>query len=555
MPLRFFPITISSRIRWYSIIMVGVPLLFMTIMLIFFIKSAIFKATRQELEEQVTSHKIVIEEWFRERSSDVKFLAESESLRSGKLSQITPLLNLYDDTHDDISEVIWVGPDGTTRSHESIHSPTAIGIRDREYFTKCQADPTLVPKIIVSESLDDPIILFSHPVTLQNGSFGGVVFLAARLTAINRLMKNLWFGKTGETYIINREGYMLTESRFLDELKSARRVKDTAIMVIKTNTKNIESALVGTQPEGAYLDYRGAEVLGASQWVKAGPWLIVSEIDYKEVMDPIYSFLWTAIGGAFLTLLIITPFSIKLIQSISIPLKRLSSVARQMTEGKFDCECTGTGVSHPPEEVTQLIDGFCAMQGKVDRTVQELQKSAVTDQLTGLPNRRYLMKEGTRLVDIAIRAGQPCSLMIMDIDHFKVINDTYGHTVGDIVLQQISKAFQEVVRSSDIIARYGGEEFVVVAPGSDIDSGRTLAERLRQSVEARIFNNDEQPLTCTISIGVSHYATDIKFGVDAYEDMLARADNALYKAKDTGRNRICIAEPHNKLTDSPKGDD
>ena len=111
------------------------------------------------------------------------------------------------------------------------------------------------------------------------------------------------------------------------------------------------------------------------------------------------------------------------------------------------------------------------------------------------------------------------------------------------------------MRSSDIIARYGGEEFVVVAPGSDINSGRILAERLRHGIEARIFNNDAQPLTCTISIGVAHYATDIKFGVDAYEDMLARADNALYKAKDTGRNRVCIAEPHNNLTDSAKGDD
>ncbi|MFW5500863.1 MULTISPECIES: sensor domain-containing diguanylate cyclase [unclassified Maridesulfovibrio] len=554
MPLRFFPATISSRIKWYSIIMVGVPLLFMTIMLIFFIKSAVFKAARQELEEQVTSHKIVIDEWFKERSSDVKFLAESKSLRSGDLNQITPLLNLYDDTHDDISEVIWVGPDGTTRSHESIHSPITIGIRDHEYFTRCQADPTLVPKVIIGKSFDNPIILFSHPVTLQNGSFGGVVFLAARLTAINKLMKKLWFGNTGETYIVNREGYMLTESRFLDQLKSAGRVKDTAIMVIKSNIQSLESVLVGTQPEGAYLDYRGTEVLGASQWVKAGRWLIVSEIDYREVMESIYSFLWAAVSGAFLTLLIITPFSIKLIQSISIPLKRLSAVARQMTKGKFDCKCTGTGVSHPPEEITQLIDGFCAMQGKVESTVQELQKSAVTDQLTRLHNRRYLMKEGARQVDIAIRAGQPCSLMIMDIDHFKVINDTYGHTVGDVVLQQMSSAFQEVIRSSDIIARYGGEEFVVVAPGSDINSGRILAERLRYGIEARTFNNDAQPLTCTISIGVAHYATDIKFGVDAYEDMLARADNALYKAKDTGRNRVCIAEPHNNLTDSAKGD-
>ncbi|WP_421899280.1 diguanylate cyclase [Maridesulfovibrio sp.] len=554
MSLSFFPKTISSRIRWYSVLMVGVPLLFMTVMLIFFIKSAIFKTTRLELEEQVTSHKIVIEEWFRERQTDVKFLAESDALRSGQLNQIINLLSLYDSTHEDINGVIWVGPDGLARHSSSDQSTPSIDVNDREYFIQGRAGNPHVTEVIIGRSSGKPIILFSHPVTLKDGSFGGVVFLAARLTAINKLMKNLWFGTTGETYIINREGFMLTESRFLEQLKSAGRVKDTAIMTIKTSTQSLEAAQVGIQPEGVYRDYRGAQVLGASQWVNDGRWLIVSEIDYSEVMKPIYSFLWIAIGGAFLTLLIIIPFAIKLIRSISIPLKRLSSVAQQMTKGEFDCECADTGVLHPPEEVTQLIDGFCAMQGKVDSTVQELQKSAVTDQLTRLPNRRYLMKEGARLVDIAIRAGQPCSLMIMDIDHFKVINDTYGHTVGDVVLQQMSKAFQDIIRSSDIIARYGGEEFVVVAPGSDIDSGKTLAERLRQGIEARFFNDEAQPLACTISIGVAHYATDIKFGVDAYEDMLARADKALYKAKDTGRNRICIAEPHNKLTDSPKGD-
>ncbi|MDC7218201.1 MAG: diguanylate cyclase, partial [Spirochaetales bacterium] len=542
------------RIRWYSVLMVGVPLLFMTVMLIFFIKSAIFKTTRLELEEQVTSHKIVIEEWFRERQTDVKFLAENDALRSGQLNQIINLLSRYDSTHEDINGVIWVGPDGLARHSSSDQSTPSIDVNDREYFIQGRAGNPHVTEVIIGRSSGKPIILFSHPVTLKDGSFGGVVFLAARLTAIDKLMKNLWFGTTGETYILNREGYMLTESRFLEQLKSAGRVKDTAIMTIKTSTQSLEAAQVGIQPEGVYRDYRGAQVLGASQWVNDGRWLIVSEIDYSEVMKPIYSFLWIAIGGAFLTLLIIIPFAIKLIRSISIPLKRLSSVAQQMTKGEFDCECAETGVHHPPEEVTQLIDGFCAMQGKVDSTVQELQKSAVTDQLTRLPNRRYLMKEGARLVDIAIRAGQPCSLMIMDIDHFKVINDTYGHTVGDVVLQQMSKAFQDIIRSSDIIARYGGEEFVVVAPGSDIDSGKTLAERLRQGIEARFFNDEAQPLACTISIGVAHYATDIKFGVDAYEDMLARADKALYKAKDTGRNRICIAEPHNKLTDSPKGD-
>ncbi|HAS89647.1 MAG TPA: GGDEF domain-containing protein [Desulfovibrio sp.] len=553
MSLSFSPKTISSRISCYSVFMVGVSLVFVVAMLIFFIKAALFEKTSQELEEQVISHRVVIEDWFRERQDDVKFLAESDVVSSGSLKQIISLLAKFDETHEDINGVIYVGPDGMARRESFDMSAPSIDVNDREYFIKGRAGEPHVTDVLIGRSSGKPLIIFSHPITNKDGSFGGVVFLAARLTAIDQLMKNLRFGDSGETYVLNRDGFMLTESRYLDELKETGRVKQTAIMEFKTNTQNLKAALSGRQPEEVYQDYRGSEVLGASQWIKGGSWLIVSEIDYNEVMEPIYSFIWITIGGALLTLLILTPFSIRMVRSITIPIKRLNEVSKRMTNGIFDSDCSGTEDPPPPEEIQQLMDGFCAMQGKVDSTVQKLQRSAVTDQLTQLPNRRYLMKEGARLVDIAIRAGQPCSVLVIDIDHFKSVNDNYGHTVGDIVLKQVGRAFQDIVRTSDIVARYGGEEFVVVAPGSDIDSSHILAERLRHGVAARTFNTDEQPLACTISIGVAHYATDIKYGVDAYEDMLARADEALYEAKNAGRNRVVHAEQNNSNPESSEG--
>ncbi|WP_419781288.1 sensor domain-containing diguanylate cyclase [Maridesulfovibrio sp.] len=537
-----FPKTISGRIRCYSIFMVLVPLIFITATLLFFIKSTTFKTARTELAEQVASHEIVIEEWLKERQDDVKFLAETEAVRSGDKSLIIPMLQKFDNTHDDINGVVWVDPTGFTRERAGLPS---IDVSDREYFIQGRAGNPHVTKVLIGRASGKPLILFSHPVTTKGSKFGGVVFLAARLTAIDKLMKNLRFGNSGETYILNRDGYMLTESRYLNELKAQGRVKDSTIMEVKTSTRNLEAALVGKQPDGTYIDYRGTEVIGASRWVKDGNWLIISELGYNEVMAPIYSFVWIVFTGAALTLLILIPLSVRMVHSINVPLKNLTLIAGQMTKGIFNCECRLPEEISPPEEVIKLMDGFCAMQNKVDSTVQELQKSAITDQLTQLPNRRYLMKEGTRLVDIAIRAGQPCSLMIIDIDHFKIINDTYGHTVGDTVLKQMGKAFQEIVRTSDIVSRYGGEEFVVVAPGSGIESSKILAERLRKGIESRPFNNEKQPLHCTISIGVAHYATDIIFGLDAYEDMLARADKALYKAKDSGRNKVVLAEIQN----------
>ena len=553
MSLRFSPKTISSRISCYSVFMVGVSLVFVVAMLLFFIRTALSTKTTQGLKEQVASHNVVIEDWLRKRQSDVKFLAETNVVRSGNLKRIIPMLAKFDETHEDINGVIYVSSDGMARRESMGISAPSIDVNDREYFIKGRAGEPHVTDVLIGRSSGKPIIIFSHPITNKDGSFGGVVFLAARLTAIDQLMKKLRFGDSSETYILNRDGFMLTESRYLDELKKTGRVKQTAIMEFKTNTQNLKAALNGRQPEGIYLDYRGSKVLGASQWIKGGSWLIVSEIDYNEVMEPIYSFIWVTIGGALLTLLILTPFSIRMVRSITLPIKRLNEVSKRMTNGIFDSDCTGTENPPPPEEIQQLMDGFCAMQGKVESTVQKLQRSAVTDQLTQLPNRRYLMKEGARLVDIAIRAGQPCSVLVIDIDHFKSVNDNYGHTVGDIVLKQAGRAFQDIVRTSDIVARYGGEEFVVVAPGSDIDSSHILAERLRHGIAARTFNTDEQPLACTISIGVAHYATDIKYGVDAYEDMLARADEALYKAKNSGRNRVVHAEQNNSHPESPEG--
>ncbi len=547
MRLQFFPKTISGMIRWYSVFIIGISLIFVTVMLIVFTKSAILQSAQQDLKDQVKSHQTVITEWFKERQFDVKFLAESDSVRSGNPERIWQMLKIFDDTHTDISAAAWADANGIINSRNA--STSKIDVSDREYFIQGQAGNPHVTKVIFGRSSDKPVIIFSYPVTLKDGSFGGVIILASRLTAIDKMVRNLRFGSTGETYIVNREGYMLTESRFLDELKQSGRVKNSAIIEIKTSTKILEAALSGKQPQGVYNDYRRTKVIGSCQWVNGGRWLIISEIDYSEVMAPIYSFILTACAGAALALLILIPFSLRLVRSISIPLMNLDVIARQMTKGIFSCDCADAGIDSPPEEVERLIQGFCAMQNKVESTVQELQRSAITDQLTQLPNRRYLMKEGSRLLNIAIRAGQPCSIMILDIDRFKNINDTYGHNVGDIVLRQMSKTFQEIIRTSDIVARYGGEEFVVVAPGSDIESGRILAERLRKGIEDRTFNTDEQPLTCTISIGVAHYNTDIRFGVDIYEDTLARADEALYAAKNAGRNRVMLAEEQHETSE------
>ena len=174
-----------------------------------------------------------------------------------------------------------------------------------------------------------------------------------------------------------------------------------------------------------------------------------------------------------------------------------------------------------------------------------LVRSGVTDALTGWHNRRYLR---TRLVEEVARCRREKSrltCLMIDVDHFKRVNDLYGHVVGDEVLRSVAHCIQGQVRDSDISARYGGEEFVVLLPGTGIEAGYALAERIRRSVSAQAFvvPGVVHALTVTVSIGVAEYrggAGAVDAGATG-EQLIALADEALYEAKAAGRNTVAQA--------------
>jgi two-component system cell cycle response regulator len=171
--------------------------------------------------------------------------------------------------------------------------------------------------------------------------------------------------------------------------------------------------------------------------------------------------------------------------------------------------------------------------------VQLSLEMAITDQLTGLHNRHYLEQHLGTLVDQATKRSRPLSLLIIDIDHFKAINDTYGHLAGDEVLVGFANRIRSAVRGIDLASRFGGEEFVVVMPDSNEDVAYRVGERLRGLISAQPFSIGEghEPISVTASIGVG----SIEGPEDSPTDLLARADAALYQAKRNGRNRVSKA--------------
>lgn len=172
------------------------------------------------------------------------------------------------------------------------------------------------------------------------------------------------------------------------------------------------------------------------------------------------------------------------------------------------------------------------MQKKLRKEADDMFRLSVTDPLTGLYNRNYLKTVLERELEAAGRYNYTFSLMILDIDHFKSVNDTFGHPAGDSVLMELSGIMKRCLRVSDVATRYGGEEFLMVLDHTGLTGARAAAEKLREMVESHTFSNMDGRKV-TVSIGVSEYCP-----CDRIDEIIKRADLALYCAKEEGRNRV-----------------
>lgn len=176
-----------------------------------------------------------------------------------------------------------------------------------------------------------------------------------------------------------------------------------------------------------------------------------------------------------------------------------------------------------------------SLQDELKRSNEMLRTLSITDPLTHLHNRRHLMEMVDREFQRSSRKGASLSLIILDIDYFKKINDTYGHQEGDRVLTILAGIVTRRLRSYDLAARYGGEEFVLLLPETPIHEALSIAERLRMEVQEHVFDGSLQGLVLTISLGVATYPSS---RVESIDSLFRQADEALYRAKQGGRNRV-----------------
>jgi two-component system, cell cycle response regulator len=188
--------------------------------------------------------------------------------------------------------------------------------------------------------------------------------------------------------------------------------------------------------------------------------------------------------------------------------------------------------------IKKLQDELDHKNRELEVVNRKLRKLSITDGLTGLFNHRHVHEQLLEEFERSRRSEDPMAVVMMDLDRFKQVNDTYGHPTGDVILYETAQILKDTAREIDMAGRYGGEEFMVILPGTDESEALRFAERVRQRVSEHVYRDEATEVRMTTSAGVAAYPSDAVPDADA---LLKRADEALYRAKETGRNQVIRA--------------
>ncbi|OQX12838.1 MAG: hypothetical protein BWK76_17080 [Desulfobulbaceae bacterium A2] len=260
------------------------------------------------------------------------------------------------------------------------------------------------------------------------------------------------------------------------------------------------------------------------------PWGVVISKKHSEVFDSLFRARDRIMVGTGLLTILIGLTATLVARQIIIPLKKLTEGVLRVAGGDLDV----TVAVRRNDELGIVSGMFNDMVRRLREDQQKLEQLATTDSLTGLANRKQIMTDLSQQMEHYRRYGTEFSILMLDIDLFKKINDTHGHLAGDEVLMTLARIFAESLRSLDRAGRYGGEEFLIILGKTEMQQAVQTAERIREAVERYDFRYGDVSLRLTISTGV----TAINAGDTTIADLIGRADRALYEAKATGRNRV-----------------
>ncbi|MYL83760.1 diguanylate cyclase [Desulfovibrio aerotolerans] len=519
--------TLRGLLRFYTVLLVSLPLVLAAGFFFFFQRGQVIENELNGLRESLAKERSVVRSWIGERFADAQYLARLESTQLNDFTAMNRDFAIYKLTHAPVSAVVYVTPEGYT-AVDSDGSPS-VYVGDREYFHEAKAGREVLVSGILGRTSGKFICIFSSPVTRPDGSFGGLIFLSVQLDVLDVWLREATAGPDGGVMLCDNAGRILAPSAAV----AAGGGPLTALVS--------QPVLAAGEAGALYRDAAGREMLGAAVTLDRGGWKLVREEPVSLALAGYRNqAMWVALG-TLATICIASPLVLRLCRSLEEPLETLAGYARELRSKGYGETCSLAAPQRMPREIHDLFDAFsdmaCQMRGHIDA----IERLSIQDALTGLNNRRFLFSGGLKLLSAALRAGQPCACLMLDVDHFKRVNDTFGHQAGDQVLAHLGRLLAGAVRKSDLAARYGGEEFAVLLIGAGLAEGLELAERIRRAMAEQPSPAGERTLAVTVSVGVAEVRRSQAFGEADLDDLLARADAALYAAKAAGRNRV-VAE-------------
>lgn len=379
------------------------------------------------------------------------------------------------------------------------------GIAYREYITK------------------EWLVSISKALVNEKGEITGVIAIDSSVDHILKLLKSKQEEyKTAHSYVIKTDGTII--------------IHPDENLLEKNIYKILSSSISFNQKEGEIsYTFNGISKLGYYTKLEKINWIVVTVVNKNELLYPV-------IKQIFVNSLIISVFSLLfgwfisfwINSNIVIPLTQLRLKLSYLSQGNFS---KSSFYSYPSNEIGFIASEIEKLTSqsllkktlRLEKLNKALQKLVEIDYLTGIFNRRKIMKELKALENSAKLRGETFSVILLDVDYFKNINDTYGHDVGDKVLKHIAKIIKSTIRATDMYGRWGGEEFIIVCPQTPLEKAYQLAERLRKTVKNSDFPVETK---VTISAGVSEFnpSKDLTH-------LLKEADFNLYRAKRAGRNR------------------
>ena len=516
--------TLRGLLRFYTVLLVSLPLVLAAGFFFFFQRGQVIENELDGLRESLTKERSVVRSWIGDRFADARYLARLDSAQSGDVADLTRTFAIFKQTHLSISAVVYVTADGYTRVDSS--GAPSLYVGDREYFHEAKAGRDALISGLVGRASGQPICIFSTPVTRADGSFGGLIFLSVQLDVLDTWLREATAGPDGGAMLCDNAGRILAPS-------AAVAAGGGPLIALAS-----QPVLAAGEAGALYRDAAGREMLGASVVLDRGGWKLVREEPASQVLAGYRNqAMWVALG-TLATICIASPLVLRLCRNLEEPLETLAGYARELRSKGYEESCSLAAPQRMPREIRDLFDAFsdmaCQMRGHIDA----IERLSVQDALTGLNNRRFLFSGGLKLLSAALRAGQPCACLMLDVDHFKRVNDTFGHQAGDQVLTHLGRLLAGALRKSDLAARYGGEEFAVLLIGAGLAEGLELAERIRRAMAEQPSPAGGRTLAVTVSVGVAEVRRSQEFGEADLDDLLARADAALYAAKAAGRNRV-----------------